>query len=132
METELNAFRTGEGEYLLRVPAQPEFEEVAVEGDDDAGDEPAEGGRPALGFMPNYDDGVLGVQVDMLVPGGPAEKGGLEAGDVIVGVGERVVESVSDYMEVLADLTVGQKVTVKVLRGDEEKTFEVTVGRRSQ
>lgn len=133
MDTELNAFRTGEGAYLLRVPAQPEFEEVEVEGeaDEGGGDEPA-GGRPALGFMPGYDDAVLGVLVDALVEGGSAEKAGLESGDVIIRVGERYVESVSDYMTALADLTIGQTVKVTVIRGEEELVFDVKVGRRQQ
>lgn len=132
-----NVARTAPGRFRLDVPTQPKIEEVEAPGDhtDAVEEEPVEmpetGGRPALGFMPNYDDGVLGVLVDMVVEGGPAEAGGLRAGDVIVGIDARDVDSVQDYMDTLANLTIGQVVKVRVLRGEEEKTFEVKVGRRS-
>jgi uncharacterized iron-regulated protein len=135
METAPNAFRTGPGRYLLRVPVQPEFEEVAAPaGPDTDAPEPEAGGsgRPALGFMPNYDDAVLGVQIDMLVAGGPAEQAGLAEGDVIIRIGERTIDSVADYMNALADLVVGQQVEVRVQRGEEQKSFQVKVGQRSQ
>jgi uncharacterized iron-regulated protein len=132
-----NVARTAPGRFRLDVPTQPKIEEVEAPGDHtEAADlEPVEmpeaGGRPALGFMPNYDDGVLGVLVDMVVEGGPAEAGGLRAGDVIIGIDGRDVDSVSDYMDTLANLTIGQVVKVRVLRGEEEKAFDVKVGRRS-
>jgi len=132
-----NVARTAPGRFRLDVPTQPKIEEVEAPGDhtEVADLEPVEmpeaGGRPALGFMPNYDDGVLGVLVDMVVEGGPAEAGGLRAGDVIIGIDGRDVDSVSDYMDTLANLTIGQVVKVRVLRGEEEKAFDVKVGRRS-
>ena len=113
------------------------LEDHEVQGDheeqvEEAVEIPAAGGRPALGFMPNYEDGVLGVLVEMVVEGGPAEAGGVRAGDVIIGIDDRDVDSVSDYMEALANLTVGQRVKVRVQRGDEQKSFDVKVGQRSQ
>ena len=51
---------------------------------------------------------------------------------VIIGIDDRDVASVSDYMEALANLTVGQRVKVRVQRGDEQKSFDVKVGQRSQ
>ncbi len=131
-----NVVQTAPGRYRLDVPTQPDIKEVEAPGDhtDAVEEEPVEmevGGRPALGFMPNYDDGVLGVLVDMVVEGGPAEAGGLRAADVIVAIDARDIDSVADYMDALANLTIGQQVKVRVLRGDEEKTFDVKVGRRS-
>jgi S1-C subfamily serine protease len=82
--------------------------------------------------MPNYDDAVLGVQIDMLVAGGPAEQAGLAEGDVIIRIGERTIDSVADYMNALADLVVGQQVEVRVQRGQEQKSLQVKVGQRSQ
>jgi hypothetical protein len=129
--------QTAPGRYRLDVPTQPKIDEVEAPGDhQEVAEEPAEmpevGGRPALGFMPNYDDGVLGVLVQMVVEGGPAEAGGLRDGDVIVGIDARDIDSVADYMDALANLKIGQQVKVRVLRGDEQKTFDVKVGRRSQ
>ncbi len=136
MSSAPNVVQTAPGRYRLDVPTQPDIKEVEAPGDhtDAVEEEPVEmevGGRPALGFMPNYDDGVLGVLVDMVVEGGPAEAGGLRAADVIVAIDARDIDSVADYMDALANLTIGQQVKVRVLRGDEEKTFDVKVGRRS-
>ena len=128
-------------QVLIEHPRMPGWELVKPKGEvetteteaADAPDAPIEGsGRPALGFMPGYDDTVLGVLVEMLVEGGPAQKAGLADGDVIIRVGDREVDSVGSYMTVLSDLMVGQKVEVVVMRGDERKTFEVVVGQRSQ
>ena len=137
MSSAPNAVQTAPGRYRLDVPTQPKIEEVEAPGDleeqvEEAVEIPAAGGRPALGFMPNYEDGVLGVLVEMVVEGGPAEAGGVRAGDVIIGIDDRDVDSVSDYMEALANLTVGQRVKVRVQRGDEQKSFDVKVGQRSQ
>src|SRR5262245_15352691 len=49
---------------------------------------PAEpGGRPGLGFRPDYDADVEGCAVADLVPGGAAAAAGIEVGDVIVALG---------------------------------------------
>lgn len=97
-----------------------------------AGDAPAmdPGGRPALGFKPGYDAEVIGCLIEAVTPGGHADKAGLKGGDVIVELGKLPVEDVRGYMEALGTVDIGQKVEIVVVRGTEEKTFQVMVGSR--
>ena len=91
---------------------------------------PSEGGRPALGFMPDYEQSGDGVVVAALRAGGPAEQAGIREGDRIVRLGRADVEDAITYSAALADLTPGQEVDVVVQRGDREHTFRVRVGTR--
>jgi len=53
--------------------------------------------------------------------------GRVKLGDVIVAIDGKKVESVKDLYIVLDKYGVGQKVTVTVLRGDQQKEFQVTL-----
>jgi len=68
---------------------------------------------------------VIGLEKD-----GPAEKGGLMQGDVLVGVGDEPVTDIEALHNLLGPDTVGQAVGVKVVRGGEVKEISVTVGER--
>jgi Do/DeqQ family serine protease len=58
----------------------------------------------------------LGVLVDYILPDGPAEKAGLQLGDVIVKFNGKEIDSKSVYDEQLAYLRPGDKAKVTVLR----------------
>jgi len=60
----------------------------------------------------------------------PAEKAGLEAGDVIVKIDGEEVEDPGDVVEVVTDKEKGDKVEVEVLRDKKKKTFSVEVAER--
>jgi S1-C subfamily serine protease len=68
---------------------------------------------------------VIGTEKD-----GPADKGGLMQGDVIVGLGGQAVSDVDDLQAALSNETVGQPSAVKVVRGGEVKEITVTIGVR--
>jgi hypothetical protein len=90
------------------------------------------GTRPALGFRPEYEAGNEGVTVGELRPNGPAEKAGMESGDVITMLnGVKVVDAES-YAEVLDSLIIGKTVTVRVRRDNAEVDLHVQVGARSR
>lgn len=59
--------------------------------------------------------GVLVVAVE---PGGPADRGGLEDGDVIVGIDGRPVAGIDDLHRLLTDERVGSRTSLAVLRDD--------------
>ena len=59
-------------------------------------------------------------------PGGPAEKAGLRAGDVIVEFAGRKVVNIQDYQDALVGAKPGQPVEVAVERGGEKLTFTIT------
>jgi len=80
-----------------------------------------------LGTVPDYArTDVRGVRLSGVAPGGPAEEGGLRAGDVVVRVGERPIENLYDYTYALGDLEIGEPVEIGVLRDGRELRVRVT------
>jgi S1-C subfamily serine protease len=65
------------------------------------------------------------MRVAKVTAGGPADKAGIETGDVIVRFGETPVHSVRDYMVGLQNATGDKPVPVQIKRG--EKTLTVMV-----
>jgi S1-C subfamily serine protease len=71
-----------------------------------------------------------GAEVTDVVPGSPAEAGGLRSGDIIAAVGDVAVPSMSGLVVALRERLPGQVVTLRVLRGDEERDHQVTLEER--
>jgi S1-C subfamily serine protease len=71
-----------------------------------------------------------GLLVLWLEEGGPAEKGGLLVGDILVGVSGQPVGDPDDLFAALNSETVGKAVAVEVLRGGRPETVQVTVAER--
>jgi len=68
-----------------------------------------------------------GALVGDVVKGGPADKAGIQRGDVIVRFNGQKVESQHELPTMVAYLPVGTEVKVVVLRNGKEKTFEVAL-----
>lgn len=88
--------------------------------------------RPALGIMPDYAGEEAGVLVGGVREGGPAEKAGLRAGDLIVEMGGLPVEDIEGYVDALGTCKVGDTVVVRVKRDGELRQFEVTLTSRTR
>ena len=71
-----------------------------------------------------------GLLVSWLEEGGPAAKGGLLVGDILVAVGSQPVGDPDDLFAALNSDTVGKSIAVEVLRGGKPETINVTVGER--
>ena len=71
-----------------------------------------------------------GLLVLWLEENGPAAKGGLFVGDILVGVNGQPVEDPDDLFSALGSDTVGKPVSVEVLRGGRPETVQVKVGER--
>ncbi|MEW5723998.1 MAG: DegQ family serine endoprotease [Thermodesulfobacteriota bacterium] len=69
-----------------------------------------------------------GALVGDVMPGGPADEGGLKRGDVIVKFDGREIKDFSELPALVAATSVGKQVEVVVVRDGMEKTFEVTIG----
>jgi len=84
-----------------------------------------------------------GVIVQQVVKNGPADKAGLEAGttsatingqevrlggDIITEANGKPVKSMEELVEVIQDSKPGDKLELKILRGGDEKTADVTLG----
>jgi S1-C subfamily serine protease len=65
------------------------------------------------------------VRVIATTPGGPAERAGLQGGDLIVAANGRIVASVDDLHRVLARLPLDHTVTLGIVR--EEQLFDLAV-----
>ena len=89
-------------------------------------------GRPSnveLGLI--LDDSEEAPTVKKVVEGGPAEKAGIEPGDVITKFGGERVHLADDLLQILNGMEPGQVVSVELQRGDETKRIRVTLGRKA-
>lgn len=68
-----------------------------------------------------------GAYVIEVAEDGPAEAAGIKAGDVIIGIGGEQIDSADAAILAVRSHEIGDTVEVTVMRGDEEKTFEVTL-----
>ncbi len=82
---------------------------------------------PSVGFTQGRAQ-TAGVLVGTVTEGGPAAKAGIQDGDLIVGLDGKPVENLQDQRTILATKKEGDKVKVKVKRGEESKELEVTLG----
>lgn len=71
-----------------------------------------------------------GLLVLWLEEGGPAEKGGLLVGDILVAISGQPVGDPDDLFSALNTDTVGKATAVEVIRGGRPETISVTVGER--
>ena len=74
-------------------------------------------------------DRARGALVADVTPTGPAEKAGIQSGDVIVEFNSRPVNSMRDLPKVVAETEIGKQVPVKLLRKGQEVTVMAEVGR---
>lgn len=81
--------------------------------------------KVALGIMPDYTFSGIGVRADGISEGKIAQKAGIEAGDVIVQLGDYKFTDVQTYMETLNKFNKGDATKVKVKRGNEELVFDI-------
>ncbi len=77
-----------------------------------------------LGVMISDDNN--GVNVDEVFKGSAADKAGLEKGDVILKLNDKYIFSEEALFETLAGFKEGEKISVTVIRGNKEKTMNLT------
>ncbi|WP_204508347.1 DegQ family serine endoprotease [Aestuariivirga litoralis] len=70
-----------------------------------------------------------GALVADVTPDGPAQKAGLESGDIIIEFNGRPVNTMRDLPKIVAETPIGTKVPVKVLRKGKEVAITAEVGR---
>jgi hypothetical protein len=78
-----------------------------------------------LGIMPDYTFSGSGVRVDGISDGRPAQKAGIQTGDIIVQLGSFDTNSLETYMQALSKFNKGDKTKVKFKRGEEMKEGNV-------
>jgi len=72
--------------------------------------------------------GTRGALVSRIDPGSPAEKAGLEIGDVIIRFAGNRVKNSAQLRKVVAEARPGAGAVVEVLRNGRRQSFSVTIG----
>ncbi len=80
----------------------------------------------------NAEEQDEGLVLTAITDGGPAQRAGLLVGDVVKEFGGKRIESYQDLIGEIRRRRSGDKVPVRIVRGGEEKTVEVTLGRREE
>jgi Tol biopolymer transport system component len=71
-----------------------------------------------------------GVKLAGTRPGSPADKAGIQPGDVLKSIQEKEIKTLQDFTDVLADLTPGDQITVKIEREGKPIQLAAKVGKR--
>jgi aminopeptidase YwaD len=87
--------------------------------------------RVYVGTMPDYSDTSSdGIRLAGIGGDSPAERAGLQSGDILVAVGGRRVQDIDEYTEALAEFNPGDVIAFTVRRNGNSVTFEVELGER--
>ncbi|MCK5711592.1 MAG: M28 family peptidase, partial [Hyphomicrobiaceae bacterium] len=83
--------------------------------------------RAYLGTIPDYAQAndIVGVKLSGVRADGPADKAGLQGGDVIIKFAGHQIKNIYDYTYALDALAVGKPVKLVVLRGGERVTLSI-------
>ncbi|MBF8267167.1 MAG: serine protease, partial [Dehalococcoidia bacterium] len=68
-----------------------------------------------------------GVMVVSVTPGGPAQKAGILAGDVVTAFNGTEVENVKQLQRAVRASGIGERAEVTVVRGKDSQKFQVTL-----
>ena len=99
---------------LVESPERPDFARVERSAQQESGSR--ETLRAYIGSIPDYATEVKGVKLSGVRAGSPAEKGGLQGGDVIVEFGKQKIANIYDYTYALDAVKIGEPVGVVVER----------------
>ncbi len=97
---------------------------------------PRKGGGRAMAFsvyvgtIPDYASQVDGLKINGVGEGSPAQKAGLQGGDIIIEFGGKKISNIYDYTYALGDFSPGDVIDVVVVRSGEKKTLKVELGAR--
>ncbi len=85
-------------------------------------------GKVKLGIMPNFgkseDDGL---RVDGVTKDSAADRGGIEKGDVIVGIAGKEVHNIYEYMARMTKVRPGQTINVDIVRDGSNKVLIIQI-----
>lgn len=83
---------------------------------------------PEIPIIPRNLMGLSGALVREVVPDSPADRAGLQVGDIIMGINDVPVDADHPLVMVLSDFKPGEKVTLKVWRAGQTRTISLTLG----
>lgn len=86
--------------------------------------------RALLGVLLDTSTDPKGAEVVQVLPGSPADDGGLEQGDVITKIGDDAIATAEDGRNAVSDHEPGDEVTIKYTRDGKSKRVDVKLGDR--
>jgi len=89
-----------------------------------------QGYGPYFGLIPEFGQPDDGVRLGGVRPGSPAEKAGLQAGDLIVRFDGKPVKNLEDFAFILRGKRAGDEVEVVFYRGSDTRSTSAVLGRR--
>jgi 2-alkenal reductase len=76
--------------------------------------------------------GTIGIVVNQVVPGSPAERAGVQPNDIITKVNDQAIDAKHPLSSLLVKNRPGDKVKLTLIRGGKEMTADVTLGQPPQ
>lgn len=73
-----------------------------------------------------------GIYVASVSKGGPAEKAGLEVGDIITKLDGQAIGSMDEMIQLMESKNIGDSITLTYVRNGQENTATVTIGDKTQ
>ncbi len=113
-------------QILLEIATAPERPDFARVERKDEGGGSRETLRAYLGTIPDYTTEVKGVKLSGVRAGSPAEKGGLQGGDVLVEFAGQKLTNIYDYTYALDAVKIGVAVQLVVERAGKRVELSVT------
>ncbi len=77
-------------------------------------------------------DEIEGVILTQIEKGSPAEKAGLQAGDVVLSVNNNKVQNANHLIALVSNISPGQVVEFEIQRGSKKMIVKVTIGKREE
>jgi hypothetical protein len=108
---------------IATTPERPAYVEVASTMFARGG-----GDRPYFGSIPDFGKPGGGYAISGVAKDSPSAKGGLQAGDLIVRLGDSAITGLEDFDSALRKHKGGETVPVVVRRADAEVTLQVELG----
>jgi S1-C subfamily serine protease len=88
--------------------------------------------RAYLGVESGTDSSGRGARIASVVPGSPADRGGVLPGDIVSAIDGRAVESSQDVVGLIGSRKPGDEVEIEVQRGGAKRSLRVTLGTQPQ
>ncbi len=88
------------------------------------------GGKASTGSIPDFAYQGTGIKIGVVKAGSGGEAAGLLAGDIIIELDGEKTDNLKMYSDLLKKYKPGDKISLKVLRGSDEKTILMTLGER--
>ena len=117
----------GFAQQLIEDVSKPDVEIAYARVERSAPPEGRMSRRAYTGTVPDFAaSGITGVRLSDVRPGGPAEKAGIKAGDIIVEFAGRKVTNLQDYSDALIGAKIDEAVPLVVEREGKKITLTIT------